>query len=644
MSPFRTDAARLAFASVALFSAGTALCADGPLADALTTSILQPAEFERISVSPDGSKLAIARHLDGATQVTIHNRSDLKPLITFDPGSKGAISYLRWADDQRLVVGATQMGTRYGFAAFDPVLVIATLDGKPPTVLPGSFVNTVEGDASQIVVSDCSSEKGKTGCTLPELRQRGLLEKGDGELLIQGPADTWLVSNRKGTAGFAMKVEDDDTGRTYVYHPADKTWTLLNDASQTKLEVSPIGVSRDGKAGFLQSQRAEGPDLIERYDFATGTRTPLYADPVSNPVATVSSLDGLEIIGAYYEPTRPRLHLWLPDHPDAKVLTELQAAFPGRYVIVTSASADHNILVLNVSSDRDPGTWYLFDRQARKASVLARERPWLDPAAQGAMTSFSLKSRDGLNLHGMLTLPPGSSGKNLPMVVVPHGGPFWVRDAWGYDNEAQILAQHGYAVLQVNFRGSGGYGWQFIDKGVRQWGTGMLDDILDATHWAVSQGVADPKRVCIFGISYGGYAALMAPIREPGTFRCTAAYAAPADLSLLYKWGTLRRSDVGKKYLERVLGSDKQVLAEISPTKHADQLNIPVLLAHGYLDARVDIRHAHAMRSALRKADRQVEFVEYSGTGHFLVLEKHRLDFYARLLKLLQANIGRPAS
>ncbi len=617
------------------------------VADEITRSLLQQAEFERIAVSPDGTKLAIARHVGESTTVTIHNRSDLKPLINFDPGGKGAISYLRWMDDQRLVVGATRIGTLYGFASFQPVLVVANLDGRTPSVLPGAFIGTVDGDPDHILVHRCGTEPGKRECNLPEIRLRTLQEGGKQDdthdtLVIQGPADTAMIANQAGNAGFAIKFEDDDTGRTFVYQPADKTWSLLNDASKTKLEVKPIGVSRNGRSGFLQSQRKQGPDLVERYDFATGKRTPLYVDPVSNPLRLVASLDGQEILGAYYEPTNPKLHLWLPEHPDAKILTELQAAFPGKFVLIASASKDHNILVLNISSDRDPGTWYLFDRQARKASVLARESPWIDASKQSGMTPFTVRARDGLELHGLLSVPAGSTGKLLPLVVVPHGGPYWVLDSWGYDPEVQILTQHGYAVLQVNFRGSGGYGWQFIEKGERQWGRAMQDDVTDATRWAIAQGVADPDRICIYGASYGGYAALMGPIREPGLYKCAAAYAAPTDLSLMFRWGSIRRDDLGKRYLERVLGNDKIELAANSPAKLADRIGVPVLLAHGYRDSRVDIRHAHAMKSALARNKRLADYAEYSETGHFLMLDRHRLDFYARLLRLLDSNIGKP--
>ncbi len=240
----------------------------------------------------------------------------------------------------------------------------------------------------------------------------------------------------------------------------------------------------------------------------------------------------------------------------------------------------------------------------------------------------------------MLTLPPKSSGKNLPMVVLPHGGPYEVMDAWGYDPEVQILAQHGYAVLQVNFRGSGGYGRQFSDRGDRQWGRAMQDDVTDATRWAIAQGVADPRRICIYGASYGGYAALMGTIREPGLYRCAVGLSGVFDLGKMYKWGSIRRSDFGQIYLKRVLGEDKAELAANSPAKLADKITVPVLLAHGTRDARVDIKQAQLMKHELNRLRMPVELIEYPATGHTIMIEAHRLDFYARLLAFLGTYIG----
>ena len=350
------------------------------------------------------------------------------------------------------------------------------------------------------------------------------------------------------------------------------------------------------------------------------------------------------MIGAYYEPTQPRLRLWQPDHPDAKTMTELQAAFPGRIVLGVSASEDRNLLVLYVYSDRDSGAYYLFDRQARKASIITRAKPWLDAAKQAPQRGIAFKARDGKSVRGLLSVPPNSAGKNLPLVVLPHGGPFGVTDNWGHDPEVQILAQHGYAVLQVNFRGSGGYGHQFTKIGERQWGRAMQDDVTDATRWAISEGIADPGRICIYGASYGGYAALMGPIREPGLYRCAVGLSGVSDLSRLARWASLRRDDLGELYFNRVVGQDKAELAAHSPVMLADKIKVPVMLAHGGLDGIVPVQHAEAMVKALRKAGSPVELTVYPSTGHTIRIEKHEQDFYARLLAFLDKHIGaRPA-
>jgi dipeptidyl aminopeptidase/acylaminoacyl peptidase len=400
----------------------------------------------------------------------------------------------------------------------------------------------------------------------------------------------------------------------------------------------PAYVTRDGKTGYLISQRKSGPDVVEKYDFATGTRTELYADADSDPLSVLVSLDGNEAIGAYYDATDPKPHFWSPAHPDAQMGLELQAAFPGERVRQLDHSKDGNVVILGVSSDHDRGSWYEFDRQAGKVSKITKRAPWLDATKQGTQTAFELAARDGLPLHGVLTLPPASAGKNLPLVVVPHGGPFGVSDRKGYDLDDQILAQHGYAVLQLNFRGSSDYGRAFVAAGARQWGAAMQDDLTDATRWAIAQGIADPQRICIYGMSYGGYAALMGPIREPGLYKCAASYAGPSDLTRMTKWGNARRTELSKKWHVKMLG-EPATLAAVSPALNADKIKVPVLLAHGIVDSRVDIRHTQAMRRELEKSGTPVDYVEYSATGHWLY-DEHREDFYARLLRLLDANIG----
>lgn len=631
-------------ALLAAFAAATlslpALAGDVPQADATTQLLLRRAEFEQFRLSPNGELIAIERRMAEGSVVSIHKRDTLEPLLNLDPGKGGEISTIIWLDDQRIIVGAARADSYYGMTMIEPKLSVIRVDGSDTFQLPGSFFSTLEGDPDHILVSRCGSGD-RPGQCVPQLRKADIAKlRKAGELLVAGPADTTMIADSRGNARFAFGVEDDGTTRSWVRDDVGN-WSIFNDSSKTGVEAIPLSVSRDGSYGLLQTQRKQGTDVIERYDFASGARSQVYASQTSDPISFLYSLDGRDLVGGRFQPTRPSIEFWDKQHPDAQILSDLHHAFPGQLVHVHSASKDGQWIVLLVSSDRDAGTFVLFDRKAMKAKPLSRRKPWVDPAKQGKQRPVQLASRDGLALHGVLTLPPDSDGKNLPLVVLPHGGPFEIFDAWGFDPETQILAQHGYAVLQINFRGSGGYGREFSERGLRQWGGAMQDDIADATRWALDQGIADPKRICVYGASYGGYSALMQPIRNPGMYQCAVGLSGVYDLSKMYRWGSIRRSDYGKNYLKRALGEDQAELAANSPLQQAGKLNVPVFIAHGRLDARVDVQHAQRMRDALEDRKASLEFFEIPQTGHSIALDRYENEFYARLLKFLDENIGR---
>lgn len=228
-----------------------------------------------------------------------------------------------------------------------------------------------------------------------------------------------------------------------------------------------------------------------------------------------------------------------------------------------------------------------------------------------------------------------------PLVVLPHGGPHGIREEWWWEPWSQLLASRGYAVLQVNFRGSGGYGQAFQTAGYRQWGGLMIDDLIDATRWAVEQGHADGKRVCTLGASFGGYAALMSAAREPELFRCAISYVGVSDLALMHSRGDIQDSSYGESYLKRVIGEDADELADFSPTTHAADIKAAVMLIHGGEDVRVPIIHAERMRKALAKADRPVEWMVEDSEGHGFYRESHRLAFlYEGVLAFLAKHTG----
>jgi dipeptidyl aminopeptidase/acylaminoacyl peptidase len=410
------------------------------------------------------------------------------------------------------------------------------------------------------------------------------------------------------------------------------------------VDIWPVGISRDKKSAYLIVEHKDGPNSVERYDFAAGTRTVLMQDADSDPLDMLESLDGRDTVGAVYGLGRPQPRFWSPSSQDALLRMAIVKAFPDSITSITSESDDGTKLVVKTVSDRDPGTYYLIDMVSHKAKFLVRSYPSIDPKQQLASEPFSMKARDGLPLSGFVTKPAGSAGPS-PMIVVVHGGPYGERDSWAFDPEVQLLAQHGYAVLRINYRGSEGEGVPFRNKGVMQWGAAMQDDVTDATRWAITQGIADPKRICIYGGSYGAYSALMGAIKEPGLYRCAAGYAGAYDLSKLYTWNdylndSYYNSHLWEHYLSRVIGQDDKQLADRSPVKRAGEIKIPVFLAHGHKDGRVDVRHSEAMRDALEKAGHSSEYIDYPLEPHGLVDPADRLDFFTRLVNFFDTNLG----
>jgi len=273
----------------------------------------------------------------------------------------------------------------------------------------------------------------------------------------------------------------------------------------------------------------------------------------------------------------------------------------------------------------------------KRADFLRAGRIWIDPKQMRPKQPIALKARDGLELHGYVTRPAGDGPH--PLVVMPHGGPHGIRDTWEFDPEVQLLANRGYAVLQLNFRGSAGYGIDFETAGYGEWGARMQDDLTDATRWAIEQKIAPADRICIFGISYGGFASLMGVAREPDLYRCAIGYAGVYDLELMWESGDIPDSRRGRDYLQRVLGTDVAKLRAQSPVYNAQHIKAPVLLIHGKSDWRADYEQAERMKAALVQHDKKIEWLALSREGHGAYDENTRRAVYERILQFLDANL-----
>jgi dipeptidyl aminopeptidase/acylaminoacyl peptidase len=409
---------------------------------------------------------------------------------------------------------------------------------------------------------------------------------------------------------------------------ADSPWLPLPPAlSKRSMWISHFEPDNNIVYAWI-NDRGEADELY-RVDIAAGTRT---------KVSNTAGQDSAEILSAGYDGRpfaaiynngKPRIDYFDPKSEWAQLHAGLMKAFPGQLISFHGFSKDDKKVLFVAYSDRNPGTYYLFDRTTNKPSMLFSAREWIDPAKMASSRPIEFKNRNGDTLQGIYTAPLGKTGPQ-PLIVMAHGGPYGVQDEWGYDADTQFLANRGYAVLQVNYRGSGGRGDAFEESTYRQWGTGIQDDITDAVKWTIDQKLTDAARICTYGISFGGYTALMNPIRNPGMYKCAIGFAGVYDLPMLVK-AEAGGSQQSVAANARSIGSDVKALADQSPVQRIADLNVPVLLIHGKSDSVVPFDQYQSMEFALKKAKKPFESLVKQNEGHGFYDTKNQTEVYERM-------------
>ena len=342
----------------------------------------------------------------------------------------------------------------------------------------------------------------------------------------------------------------------------------------------------------------EGTTGLFSYNFSTDKITKLFRHPDVDLGSAITGRDG-EVIGVNYQAGYPDYFYLDNESVKGEVAfhKSIRASFKGQAIGIGSYTKDKNITTISVRSDKNPGDYYLIDRRDNKVTYVASRNSQIDPKLMAAVEPFTMTARDGLKMYGLMTIPNGKELKDLPMVIYPHGGPYGPRDYWGFDSRAQLLAHHGYLVVQLDFRGSGGYGKKFEKEGYKYWGTKMQDDITDATKWAINQGYADKDRVCIHGVSYGGYASMQAIVREPDLYKCSIPDAGIYEVELQWKKADSFKGNrkARQNYFKQMFGTyeDQVVLDSRSPALNLDKVTADIFLVHGTEDVRVPIENAY---------------------------------------------------
>lgn len=612
-------------------------------------------KFEDIAVSPKGTYIAVTVPTEDKTVLLLLKPGDSKPPTRVNvAGKKTHIVDVIWVSDERLVYSVALKDQLDEKPSYTGELFAINADGTKSKQLAGyirddamivgraggqaaketvfmSIINTLPEDDENVIAS--VFRNGSDFTTV----ERVNVYSGTRSRLSQAPVtNADFMTDNTGFARFVMGAKKDQFSKLYYRKSEDDKWELMNDEGVSGKIVSPIGFSADNSVAYLVSQEKIGPNAVLEYDIATGTSKVVARDALADPAGRINAIGKRHIIGVYYAGSTPRYEYFAPDSPDAKAHRALQKAFPGQVVIAGSEATAKNEVLIYAYGDREPGGYYAMNLDTRKISPVMYTADWLDPQRLGTMRDMVFEARDGRKIPVLLTLPPGSNGKNLPLVVHPHGGPY-AGDAWSYNVDVQVLAAHGYAVLQVNFRGSTGYGREHKLAGYKQWGLKMQDDLTDATRWAIAQGVADKDRICIFGASYGGYASLMGVAKEPALYKCAVGQVGVYDLGRFKSEDSLG-NDYLRRYHEEVMNDGE--LGPLSPSRIADQIKVPVFLSSGHEDSRVPIKHSEMMETALKKAGVPVETLYFKTEGHGIYKLEHRREFYAKLLMFLQKNIG----
>ncbi|MDP2560971.1 S9 family peptidase [Psychrobium sp. 1_MG-2023] len=607
-------------------------------------------KFENVIVSPDGKHFAVTYRKDTEVRLAIIERKSNKVISGFDYGEYRRIGAVSWINNDRIIYSVRKFVGLWDKKGGPGRTFSSNIDGSKRidlTEKAGGFsvVSLLREQPRHILIEKGRYEGGAIKAKLQVLD----VYKGTMKFNPDSPKEDvhGYVANIHGNPRVAISYEQEDKDSidvnfTLHYKDLGNQWQKLALSSDVKNpRFNVLGFSADDQKFYFSSDYDDAKSLrigIHEFDLTTKKATLIYrSDSVDAGTSSRRAPDNGQLVAFGFDDGFARWKSIDSEHWYSKLISSFEAAFVDSNVVITSMTADHNEAVIYVNSDVNPGEFYTYNRKLNKLKFYTAVQPTLKAKDMAYMNPFKMEARDGVELHGYVTLPKGKK-KNLPTIVMIHGGPHGPRDNWGWNNEAQFLAHNGYAVVQVNFRGSGGYGKVFEESGHRKWGREMQDDVTDATLWAVKQGIADKDRICVYGGSYGGYSTAMAVVREPDLYKCGLPYVGVYSLPEMKKSGDIPTRKGGRLFLDKVLGSDQADLEARSPSFNVDKIKAKLFIAHGSDDQRCPMEQYDALTNALDDAGIKYKSM-VRDEGHGYQIEKNRYDFYSAMLEFFDENL-----
>lgn len=625
----------------------TARAGEGPGALVPLESFARLPFLDDVALSPDGQTVAFLQNQAGTTYLVSHRIGPNERKVILSSGNKEMnFNWIAWANNEDILASVRYPEMRYGTPTMETRMLVAnTNSGEVHSVIDlrrvrwipqftDQVISTLKDDPEQILLAADLEKPNEVAVYKVNLRTQRAQQverprKDVDEWLADAAGNVRIGVGLRKTKLFVLgKASGESTFR--------QLWEfeILGDSGPR-----PLGFGADTDVLYVSAPH-EGRFAVFRADLrdAALPLSLVASDPKYDIGGElIYSPRRHDVVGIYYEGSSGRYTMW--DEELLALQRGIDKALPDAMNRIIALSDDETRYVVLSYRQNRPGVYYYGNRQTRELTPIASTYPELDGIELSERRRVEIGARDGLVLEAFLSLPPGRSSGPLPSVILPHGGPM-SRDDISFDYWAEFLASRGYAVLQVNFRGSSGYGIQFRQAAIENWGLKMQDDVTDATYWLIAEGVADPGRICIVGGSFGGYAALMGIVRNPDLYQCAVSFAGVTDL--LYLRSSAFRY-TSRHLVEEMLGDDwgdRARLKETSPVLNVDKMGVPLLIMHGTDDRAVRIEHSERLVERLKAAGRPYEYIVFENGDHYLSNQEHRTRTFQAMERFLATHLA----
>lgn len=589
-------------------------------------------EKSSYQISPNGKYIAYMKPWKTRMNVFVNNLdTNIEKRLTSST-ERGVYGY-GWLDNNRIGYEKDNGGDEN--IHFYAINIDGTneVDLTPFDDIQARLVDELDSDPENILIS-----LNKLNPQLHDVYKVNV-NNGDMSLIAKNPGNisSWMTDHN-GKLRLASTADGISTSLLFRDKESDDFKIILT--TNFKEEVSPLFFTFDNENLYVSSNRGRDKSAIFLFNIKREEeKTLIFEHPKVDVSGLMYSKKRKVITGVSYNTDKQ--HIQFFDVEREKIQRKLEVHLPEKEISIVSLTKSEDRAIIVSYSDRSRGTYYFYDINRNKLKELAQISPWIVESKMSRMEPISYKSRDGLEINGYLTLPLDKEAKDLPVVINPHGGP-WARDSWGYNPEVQFLANRGYAVLQMNFRGSTGFGRSFWEASFKQWGKSMQNDITDGVDWLIDRGIANPRKIAIYGASYGGYAVLAGLAFTPKLYACGIDYVGVSNIFTLLDtlppyW------ELGRQMMYEMIGDpekDKDLLEEASPFFHADKIEVPLFVAQGSNDPRVKKTESDQIVDALKKRDIDVPYMVKENEGHGFQNEENRFEFYHAMEKFLGEHMS----